>query len=200
MQIEAFISPSVPESYVQTRLDLLSMLQELEARGGDKVRVRINNTERFSEDAARAEKRYEITPRRVITLNRGTLTEDHLFLGVAFTCGLEKVILPFIDRGIPVEYELVRSITVTEQKRKRVGVLKTDAKMYGSFDMQSMSSTNNWPIIDELEKRYEVTEVDPTNPITERYDVLLAVQPSSLAPEQMDRFIAAVRAASRRPF
>lgn len=194
VQIEAFISPNVPESYVQTRLDLLSMLQELEARGGDKVRVRINNTQRFSEDAARAEERYEITPRRVVTLNRGTLTEDHLFLGVAFTCGLEKVILPFIDRGIPVEYELVRSIsTVTEQKRKRVGVLKTDAKMYGSFDMQSMSSTNNWPIIDELEKQYEVAEVDPTNPITERYDVLLAVQPSSLAPEQMDNFLAAVK-------
>lgn len=194
VQIEAFISPNVPESYVQTRLDLISMLQELQARGGDKVRVRINSTQRYSEEAARAETRYGITPRRVVTTNRGTLTEDHLFMGVAFTSGLDKVILPFIDRGIPVEYELVRSIsTITQQKRKKVGVLETDAKMYGGFDMQSMSSTNNWPIIDELEKQYEVVKVDPTNPITERYDVLLAVQPSSLAPEQMDNFLAAVK-------
>ncbi len=36
-------------------------------------------------------------------------------------------------------------------------------------------------------------QVDPDAPITEKYDVLLAVQPSSLAPEQMDNFVAAVR-------
>ncbi len=37
-------------------------------------------------------------------------------------------------------------------------------------------------------------QVDPTNPITEKYDVLLAVQPSSLGPEQMNNFVAAVKA------
>jgi ABC-2 type transport system permease protein len=115
-------------------------------------------------------------------------------MGVAFTSGLEKVILPFIDRGIPVEYELVRSLaTVTQQKRKKVGVLQTEAKMYGSFDFQAMSSSNNWPIIDELQKQYDVVQVDPSKPITDRYDVLLAVQPSSLAPEQLTNFVAAVK-------
>lgn len=194
VQVEAFISPNVPESYVQTRLDLISMLQELQARGGQKVRVRINSTERYSEEAARAEKRYDITPRRVLTENRGTLSEEYLFMGVAFTCGLEKVTLPFIDRGLRVEYELVRSLaTVTQQKRKKIGVVQTDAKMYGGFDMQSMASSSNWPIIDELQKQYDVVQVDPTNPITERYDALLAVQPSSLAPEQLNNFIAAVK-------
>jgi ABC-2 type transport system permease protein len=194
VQVEAFISPNVPETYVQTRLDLISMLQELEARGNQKVRVRINSTERYSEEAARAEKRYDITPRRVLTENRGTLSEEYLFMGVAFTSGLEKVTLPFIDRGLRVEYELVRSLaTVTQQKRKKIGVLQTDAKMYGSFDMQSMASTNNWPIIDELQKQYDVVQVDATSPITERYDALLAVQPSSLAPEQLNNFIAAVK-------
>jgi ABC-2 type transport system permease protein len=34
--------------------------------------------------------------------------------------------------------------------------------------------------------------VNPDQPITEKYDVLLAVQPSSLTPEQMDHFITAV--------
>jgi ABC-2 type transport system permease protein len=195
VNVEAFISPEVPESYVQTRLDLLSMLRELDKRGGAKVRVRISNTDRFSEEAARAEQRYEITPRRVTTMDRGTLSENHLFMGVAFTCGLEKVILPFIDRGIPVEYELVRSIaTVTEQKRKTVGVLDTDASLYGRFDMQMMSSSGNWPIIGELEKQYEVERVDASSPISkDDYDVLLAVQPSSLGPEQMDNFVDAVR-------
>jgi len=193
VRIEAFISPEVPESYVQTRLDLLSMLRELDVQGGDKVRLRKNETRQFSEEAARAEERYGITPRRVTTTTRGVTRDDQLFMGVAFTCGLEKVILPFIDRGIPVEYELVRSLcTVTQQKRKRIGVLRTDARLYGGFDFQSGSTSSNWPIIEELEKQYEVEEVDPMSPITEKYDALLAVQPSSLGPEEMDHFIEAV--------
>ncbi len=192
VQIEAFISPRVPEDYIATRANLLNMLREIEARGKN-VRLTINPTERFSEQAERAEKRYDITPRRVTTIARGRMTEEHLFMGVAFTSGLQKVTVPFIDRGIPVEYELVRSIsTVTEQKRKKVGVLTTDAQLYGRFSMGGGGS-NRWPIIDELEKQYEVVQVDAAQPITkETCDVLVAVQPSSLGPEQMPNFIAAV--------
>ena len=52
----------------------------------------------------------------------GADSPELVFLGVAVTCGLEKVVLPFIDRGTPIEYELVRAIyTVEKQKRKRVG-------------------------------------------------------------------------------
>ena len=57
-----------------------------------------------------------------------------------------------------------------------------------------MSPSPNWPIIDELEKQYDVVRVDPSKPITEKYDVLLAVQPSTLGPEEMNNFMAAVAA------
>ena len=115
-------------------------------------------------------------------------------MGVAFTCGLEKVVVPFFDKGLPVEYELIRSIsTVAAPKRLRMGVLTTDAKLYGGFDMQSMASTQDEMIVNELKKQYELVQVDPTNPITETYDVLLAVQPSSLSPPQMENFIACVK-------
>ena len=40
------------------------------------------------------------------------------------------MVIPFIDKGIPIEYELVRSIcTVAEQQRKKLGVLKTDVQL-----------------------------------------------------------------------
>ena len=194
VQIEAFISPTVPEAYVQTRLNLISILEEIQALGEDAVNVRITPTERFTEEAARAEKRYGITPRQVTTFNRGAITEDHIFLGVALSCGLQKVTLPFVDRGTPVEYELVRSImSVTQQKRKRIGVLQTDARLFGGMDFQTFRQSPNWPIIDELQRAYEVVQVDANSPITEKYDALLAVQPSSLSPEQMNHFIAAVK-------
>ena len=53
----------------------------------------------------------------------------------------------------------------------------------------------------ELKKQYDVVEVDPSKPILDpkkpikdQYDVLLAVQPSSLNPPAMKNFIAAVKA------
>ena len=204
VQIEAFISPEVPDTYVQARLNLLNVLRELDSRGGNLVNLRIRDTERFSPASVTAKERYDITPRVRASKNRGAYSEEHVFMGVAFTCGLEKVILPFIDRGIPAEYEMVRSLcTVTGQKRKRIGVLTTDAQLFGSFSMQGQ--TPDWPIVDELKKQYDVVRVNPSQPIAvkkpgeaaseedDTFDVLLAVQPSSLGPPEMDNFIQAVR-------
>ncbi|MGQ9503547.1 MAG: Gldg family protein [Thermogutta sp.] len=249
VQVEAFISPEVPESYIQTRANLVNLLREFEARTKN-VRVRINDTEPFTAEAQRAADRFNITPQRVFALQQGRWTEHRIFMGVAFVCGLERVVVPFIDRDIPIEYELIRSIaTVTQQKRKRVGILTTDAQLFGQFSFQG--GQERWPIVDELQKQYEVVRVEPSDLVTNdeecekagmkvlgltdaaedkiiekgrellgldtpidklsdqqkqqckdkvkeealklgRWDVLLAVQPSSLAPDDMDRFIAAV--------
>ncbi len=194
--IEAFISPNVPEEYVQTRLNLLAALEELRAIGGNKLTVKIHDTDRYSDEAALAEKRYGIQPHQVMSLNHGVLSVDQIFLNVAVSRGSSRPIPPaFIDRDTPIEYELVRSIcTVTQQKRKKLGVLNTDAQLYGQLNFQTMTPSPNWPIIDELEKQYDVVRVDPSKPITEKYDVLLAVQPSTLGPEEMNNFIAAIAA------
>ncbi len=76
-------------------------------------------------------------------------------------------------------------------------MLTTDARLYGTFDMQTMAMPQNELIIEELQKQYEVVQVDPNNPITEEYDVLLAAQPSSLTQPQLDNFIAAVKSGQR---
>jgi ABC-2 type transport system permease protein len=196
VRIEAFISPTVPETYVQTRMTLLNTLRELEARGGGKLRVQINETERYTEEAARAQQRYGIEPRRVMYSDRGTFSEDHIFLHVAIGSGVQRVPPVFFDRGIPVEYELVRSIgTVADTKRKKIGVLNTDAQLFGRFDFQSMGSSSDWPVIEELRKQYDVVQIDPAKPLEEqeKIDALLAVQPSSLGPDEMNAFIAMVQ-------
>jgi ABC-2 type transport system permease protein len=194
INIDAYISPTVPENYVQTRLNLLSALREFQAMGSDRITVNIHSTEAFSTEAQRAEQQFGIKPTMVVSSTRGARSQEEIFLGVAFTSGLEQVVVPFFDRGLPVEYELIRSIaTVASPQRKKLGILTTDAKLYGGIDMQSMTPTQDELIIDELKKQYDLVQVDPSSPITERYDALLAVQPSSLSPEQMENFVACVR-------
>jgi len=196
IDIKAYVSPIVPEDYTQTRINLLNSLKQVERLGRGKVNVEVIPTEPKTEEAALALQQFGIEPQRVVSRVRGTYRNDQeIFLGCAFTSGLEKVVVPFFDRGTPVEYELVRSIcTAAQQKRKRLGVLTTDADLYGGFDMMSGQQRPRQPIVEELEKQYDIVQVDATAPIAETFDVLLAVQPSSLGPEQMANFVAAVKA------
>jgi ABC-type uncharacterized transport system involved in gliding motility auxiliary subunit len=193
--MEAYISPSVPENYVQTRLNLINALHELEALRRDAIQVKIISTEPTTEEATRAEEQFGIKPQSVMATSRGAAKDEQIFLGVAATSGLQKVVVPFFDQGTPIEYELVRSIaTVAQDKRKRLGVVQTDAQLFGGFDFDSgmPQQRPRQAIIDELEKQYEVIQVDASKPI-EKFDVLLAVQPSSLAPPQMDNLITAIQ-------
>ncbi len=196
-KIEAFVSKSVPEQYARTKLDLITMMKEFGARGGNSVEVKIyDNLEPFSDGANRAEDQHRIQPETVMTEDRGTQKREKIFLGAAFQRGDEKVVVPFFDQGIPVEYELIRSInTVTDAKRPRIGIVRTKAELFGGFSMAGgmPQQTQRQLIIDELEKQYEVVQVDPNNPY-EKFDVLMAVQPSSLTPPQLEHLIDAIRA------
>jgi ABC-2 type transport system permease protein len=192
IRIDAYVSPQVPAEYASHKLQLLSTLSELSALSDGKIVVDVHQIENFSEAATLAERTYGIEPRTVTTINNGIRGTEEVFFGVAFSSGLDKVVIPFVDRGIPVEYELVRSIcTVAGQERKTLGVLKTDAQLFGGFSMQGQTEESQ--IITELKKQYDVIEVDPSKPITRRFDALLAVQPSSLTPEAMENFVQAVK-------
>ena len=195
IEIKAYVSPVVPEDYAQTRINLLNTLRQFERLGRGKVRVEVIPTEPKTEAAALASQQFGIEPVNVLSRVRGAYRDEEIFLGCAFTSGLEKVVVPFFDRGTPVEYELIRSIcTAGQQKRKRLGVLTTDADLFGGFDMMSGQPRPRQPLVEELEKQYDVVQVDASAPITDTFDVLLAVQPSSLGPEQMANFVAAVQA------
>ena len=192
--IEAYISPEVPEQYVKTRLDLLMMLREVDSLAGDNVIVRINTTRRFSREAQEAQAQFGIGARPVQSTVGGKFSQEDIYLGAAFMCGLDRVVIPFFDRGVPVEYETIRSIaTVSQQSRKRLGILTTDAQLFGGFDIQTMSSRPNQQIIRELNKQYETVRINPANPIPDDLDALLVVQPSSLPAAQLDNLLDAVR-------
>ncbi len=195
--IEAFVSPEgqVPESYIQTRLNLLSTLDELSKRSGGRVVVKMHETEDFKPEATLAEQRFGITGQNVFTRDRGKFRESEVFMGVAVISGLDKVVIPFFDRGVPAEYELIRSIvSLADQQKKTLGVVTTDAKLMGGFNPHTMGQTRRAALISELEKQYEVKEVDPSKAIdTSVYDVLLLVQPSSLEQAPLDNVVAAVK-------
>lgn len=192
--IQAYYSPEVPRDYVQTKADLIALLKEYAARGGDRVRLNLVETELYSPAARDAEKRFGIAPKRVASNEEGKQSSEDVFLGVAFSSGLEEVVIPFFDRGLPVEYELTRSMrVVSRSSRKKVGILTTDAKLTGGFDMRSMGQNPEWSIVTELKKQYDVSSVAPDSEVPTDLDVLLVAQPSSLTQKQIDNLTAYVK-------
>jgi ABC-2 type transport system permease protein len=192
--IQAYFSREVPREYVETKTDLIGLLKEYAARGGDRIRLNLVETEIYSQAAREAEKRFGIEPRRVVTTAEGKQSTDEILMGVAFSSGLEEVVIPFFDRGLPVEYEVTRSIRVVSRSaRKKVGILNTDARLMGGFDMRTMGQNPEWSIVTELKKQYDVSSVAPDTELASDLDVLLVAQPSSLTQKQIDNLTAYVK-------
>jgi ABC-2 type transport system permease protein len=195
--IDAFISNEVPELYAQARYELINLLKEFKAEN-NKIQVNLyDGIDLFSEEARLAAERFGIEPVTRTFREKGAYTQKQLILGAAFRSGLQKVTVPIFEYGIPVEYELVRSInTVASGNRKRLGVIKSDANLMGGVSMAGggIQRIEKHPLIDELAKQYEVEEVDLTAPISpDMFDALLAVQPSSLDPQQFERLVSAIQ-------
>ena len=192
--IQAYFSPDVPRSYVEARSGLVAMLREFQAVSGGGVNAKIVETVKYSPQAREAQERFGIKPFRVPASEESARVMNDIFLGLAFTRGSEEFVIPFFDRGLPVEYELMRSIRVVSRaKRKKIGILDTPAKLFGGLDFQSRQQTQEWSIVSELRKQYEVAQVSPDNDYPEDLDTLMVALPSALTPPQADRLTAYVR-------
>jgi ABC-2 type transport system permease protein len=187
VMIQCYYSPQVPREFVETKANLLGLLREYEARSGGRIQLNLVPTELYSEEARDAEKRFGIEARKVLSTDQARQMAVDVYLGVAFVSGLEEVVIPFFDRGLPVEYEVTRSIRVVSKSgRTKLGILTTDAKMMGGFDMRAFSQSPEWPIVTELKKQYEVSSVSPDVSIPGDINVLLVAQPSSMTQKQID--------------
>ncbi len=193
--IEARLSPHVPQEYVQTKLDVISILNELQKRSHTPVFLDIKEIMPNTSEAYRLERQYDIRPRTVVFNTRGQIREDSIFLTIIFHCGSRSIVIPFFNRGLSVEYELISSLkNVTTPPQKRIGIVKTDAGVLGRINDYGQEINKPWPLVEELNRQYIVESVDPSTPIDlNKYSVLLAFQPSSLGPVEFLNFVNAVR-------
>ena len=183
--IQAFVSPDVPEPFVQTRSNLISILEEIDLIAGPRVEVLVQDTEPFTDAAREARETFGIQPRPVRNVSTARSEVEEVFLGVAFTCGAEEQVIGFFDVGLPAEYEIVRSIRVVAGAgRKRVGVVATMANLFGGTDFQRNQFTPQWSVVAELRKQYDVVEISPEMAIAQEVDALLVPLPSSLQTDE----------------
>jgi ABC-2 type transport system permease protein len=193
VQIQAFVTPDVPEPLVQTRENLIGVLREIAAHGSARVSVSIEDTEPYSEPARIARERFDIAPRRVADVSTGGAPRE-VYLSVAVTSGADENVIPFFDPGLSPEYEIVRAIrVVTRAMRKRVGVVDTDVRMLGGIDYEQNTPHAAWAAVQELRKQYDVVEVTPASVADTQVDALVVVLPSRMTQTDLDLVMERIR-------
>ncbi len=170
IEIQAFLSPEVPQEYVDTRKQLVGLLRQFDELAGQKIEVRIVDVAPYSEEAEQAEK-FGIDSVRVFSQRDGRASEEDIYLGAVVISSYDKVVVPFFGKGLPIEYELTRTIrTVENKERLTVGILDTDA----------MRTREPWQLIPELEQQYEVETVSPTTEIDVQIEVSVAAKDNAV--------------------
>ena len=171
---------------MQARSNLIRTLEEIDALAGPRVEVLIEETEPFSDAAIRAREKFGIGPRQMRDVAGGRSEIVDVFMGVAFTSGAEQQVIPFFDRGLPTEYEVVRTIRVVAgAERRRVGVVDTMVKIFGGQNLAGNQQLPQWSVVNELRKQYEVVEVNAEFPIPPDIDAIVVALPSSMQTDQM---------------
>lgn len=186
--VHAYVSDEVPAEYTEVRSRLLNVLREMQSSGGAGLQVRIVAPEEFSPQAEEAMDKYGILPQVLADREGGRIESKPTFLGLAFVSGPREEVVPFLGRGLSVEYEIARALrVVTQDSKKVVGILRTDAPIMGNFDIQTRQQQPAWRIVEELRKQYEVRSLNPTASIPEDVDVLLVPQLASLTQAELDK-------------
>ncbi|MDC0646182.1 Gldg family protein [Opitutales bacterium] len=207
VEIDAFISPtdSIPEQYVQTRINLLTALREID-RETKLVSVKIHVITPEDNASATAEK-YGVENQNGVTpplfvMEGGRMVpwQKDLYMGIVCKGDKGQQTIPFLFKGLPVEYEIVRTINSVSgsHQKKTLGVFATDAPVLGTAGMGIMGfnlggGTPAWEFFTELNKQYDVQEVTGGELSPEDYDALVVVQPSTLDNEKMDDLVAAIK-------
>ena len=174
--IDAYVSPKedFPEEYDQTRANLVSILRELGNRASDKIHVNFYEIESTDPIARTAEEEGILNKNRdglFVTENGIDKEWDRdLFMGLVFKGAAQKAKLDFLYKGLPVEYEIIRNVVSVGSisKKKRIGVLTTDAPVMGEapsgmFGFQMGPGRDPWELITELRKQYVVEAVTETS-------------------------------------
>ncbi len=109
----------------------------LEREVGDKIRLKLYRPADALDDAGTlATQHYGLKPKKAIVDTVSGKDESEVFLGAKMRSRRTRTQrIDYFDPGLSVEYELVRSIrTVSNAKKKVLGVVSTDLKMLGGFE------------------------------------------------------------------
>lgn len=186
--IAAFISKSLPEELQLKAKEVEDKLKAVERASGGQIALTIYRpVNAYDKAGATGQQQYGVKPFKAVVNTVGGREMDDVFLGAAITSGSRSQVINVFEPGLSVEYELIRAIRAVGHTKKPVlGLASTEIKLNGDFDYMSGNSKPAWAAVEELRKQYDVRDVNLDQPVVPEIAVLVAVQPSTLTPVQLE--------------
>lgn len=187
--VTAFISSDLPPELALKGKEVEDKLKAIERAAPGKVELKIRNpVDGLDADSVAAETEFGLKPRRMAVDSASGRRMAEVFLGAAVTSAGRTQVIEHFDPGLSVEYELVRAIrSVSDAKKRVLGIATTDLEVMGGFDYRSMNMTPTWEIVGEWKRQYDVRGVSLDSEVAAEIEVLVVPQPSTLTQAQIER-------------
>src|SRR5208337_3457095 len=164
-------------------------LEEIAARSGGKIRLRVIDPQAFSEDEDRAA---EAGLQSLQVGARG----DALYFGLAGTNSTDgRSSIPSFqaDREEFLEYDVAKLINELGTPKKPVIGLMNSLGMQGQFNPMTGQMGEPWPIYSQIQQLFNLRTLTPdVDHIDKDVDVLMVVHPKQLPPKTLyaiDQFV-----------
>lgn len=187
--ITAFISRDLPPELALKGKEVVDKLKAIERAAPAMIRLDLRYpSDALDDDGAWAQTEFNLKPRRQVVESASGRRMADVFLGAAVASAGRMQVIEHFDPGLSVEYELVRAIRSVSQTKKRVlGIATTDLEIMGGFDYRTMAMTPSWDIVEEWKRQYEVRGVSLDSEVSSEIEVLVVPQPSTLTQAQIER-------------
>lgn len=174
--VTAYFTEDVPQQLLNARSDFKDMLNEYSNIAGDNLVYEFIDPNKSPEMEQKAMQE-GVMPNIVNVRERDEMTQKRVFLGAVLKMGSKKEIIPVIQTGTAMEYELSTSVKkLSIQSKPALGYLQG----HGEPSMQALGQ-----VMTELSVLYNVQPVDLSNSAADLsgFETIVVVGPTDTIPQ-----------------
>jgi gliding-associated putative ABC transporter substrate-binding component GldG len=175
--VTAYFTEDIPQQLLKARSDFKDMLKEYATVAGDNLVFEFIDPNKSQELEQKAIQE-GIMPNIVNVRERDEVTQKRVFLGAVLKLGTRKEIIPIIQTGTAMEYELSTAIKkLSIQEKPVLGYMQG----HGEPPPQALQQ-----VMAELNILYDIQPVDLDNPETnlDLYKTIAIIGPSDTIPPE----------------
>lgn len=183
--VSAYFSENLPANIAKVRTDFKDLLVEFSNRSGGNINYEFINPNEKEEIEQQAMQQ-GIRPILIDVREKDQSKQQKAYLGAILKMGDRTEVLPFIQPGSSMEYDLTTAIKkISNLNKQSIGLVQG----FGAASMQELAQASQ-----ALQALYNIEPVDLNAPIADKFNTVLFVRPKdTLSPQafqSLDQFLA----------
>ncbi len=182
--ISAYFSENLPANIAKVRQDFKDLLVEYGARSGGQINYEFVNPNE-KEEVEQQVVQQGIRPIMIDVREKDQSKQQKAYMGAVLKMGDRSEVLPFIQPGASMEYDLTTSIKkISSLNKPALGLVQG----FGAASMQELAQVSQ-----ALQALYTIEPIDPNQPIDAKFKTILFIRPKDtvapMALQHLDQYL-----------